>query len=47
VQLVVAERLSGIEPDQHGAPFVLGLHDDRRPAASGCLDFAEVPGLHL
>jgi hydroxyacylglutathione hydrolase len=46
VYLMIAECLPGIEPDQHGARLVFGVHDHRGPDPTRRLDVAQVPRLH-
>src|SRR5439155_19249665 len=43
--LVLAELLSGIEPDQYRAA-VLGVENDRRPRTVRHFDLVQVPGAH-
>ena len=45
VHLMVAERLSGIQADQHRARLVVRLHDDRRAASARRVELAQVPRL--
>ena len=46
LHLVLAQFLSGLQPDQHCTGFVLRAEDHRRAAPAGCLDVAQVPTLH-
>jgi hypothetical protein len=43
---MIAERLAGIETDQHRARLVLRVEDDGRAAAAGRLDLVQIPALH-
>ena len=44
--LMLAELLAGIEPDQDGARRFVRVEDDRRPAPARSLDLSQLPGAH-
>ncbi len=44
--LVVAELLARVEPDQDGSSLVVGVENDGRPAAFGRLDLVQAPAAH-
>ncbi len=46
LDLMVAELLAGIEPDEDGASLVLALQDDGRAAPIRGLDVGQIPGFH-
>src|SRR5829696_8318617 len=46
LDLMVAELLPRVEPDEHGARLVLTQENDRRTAAARRVDLGQLPGLH-
>jgi hypothetical protein len=46
LHLVIAELLSGEEPDQHGAALLGRVEDDRRATPVGGLDLGQLPAPH-
>ena len=46
LHLVVAERLAGLERDEHSARGLVGPEHDRRTDSGRSLDLAQVPALH-
>jgi hypothetical protein len=46
LDLVIAELLPRLEPDEHGASLVFAHEDDGRAAALGSLDLGQIPRFH-
>ncbi len=46
LDLVLAELLTGLEPDHEGTRGLSRVEHDGRATSAGRLDFADVPALH-